>query len=51
MKKLISFSVHGWTEKIAGLWFDTWVSAQPETLPNVTILVGSLKSQNLLFQP
>ena len=35
VKNLISFSVHGGTEKDAGLWFATWVSAQPDTMPNV----------------
>ena len=34
-KKLMSFSVHGGTEKDAGLWFATWVSAQSDTMPNV----------------
>ena len=36
-KNLISFSVHGGTEKIAGLWFATWVSAQADAMANVTI--------------
>ena len=36
-KNLISFSMQGRTEKIAGLWFVTWVSAQTDTMPNVTI--------------
>ena len=35
VKNLISFSVHGGTEKDAGLWFATWVSAQSDTMPNV----------------
>ena len=35
VKNLISFSVHGGTEKDAGLWFAMWVSAQPDTMPNV----------------
>ena len=36
---MVSFSVHGRTEKKknAGLWFATCVSAQPDTMPNVTI--------------
>ena len=36
-KNLISFSVHGGTEKTAGLWFARWVSAQADAMANVTI--------------
>ena len=29
--------MQGGTEKIAGLWSATWISAQTDTMPNVTI--------------
>ena len=34
---LLSFPVHGGTEKIAGLWFARELSAQVGTIPNVTV--------------
>ena len=35
---MISFSMHGGTvKKNARLWFATWVRAQPDNMPNVTI--------------
>ena len=37
-------------KKIAGLQFATWVNGQADTMPNMTIEVGSLKLQNFLCQ-
>ena len=48
---MIHFLVHVESEKNAGLWFAAWVSAEPDTMPNVTIYIGSLKSQDFLCQP